>query len=262
MRLQRLQRLHVLYYLSYFRSPSLSHTLLLFYIFISSPTEHRAWRPQKACRCYHIPTCTHPWSVSYITSPFPKMARKLAQLALLFILMHSLQILALPTPYENSIAFKSIASTNTYDNRYYFPETLPDQDEIAAMLKETAMREAGFVPSSNRSPSNPNPKSKNHKMKTNTELRKSPDTDMDTAIGTVASALPQPDWHSTQNTKLRQSQSQLRLKESVVVTFASDDYQICCPLFGFFVVSAAIVCCFTVWNWIRAKWECDMWLLD
>ncbi|KAJ9490219.1 hypothetical protein VN97_g3046 [Penicillium thymicola] len=181
------------------------------------------------------------------------MARKLGQLALLFILIHSLQILALPTPYENSITFKSPASTNTYNNRYYFPETLPDQDEIAAMLKETAMREAGFVPSSNRSPSNPKPRSKDHKMETNTELRKSPDTDMDTAIGTVASALPQPDWHTTQNTKLRQSQSQSRLKESVVVAFASDDYPICCPLFGFFVVSAAVVCCFTVLKGIRAK---------
>ncbi|KUM60316.1 hypothetical protein ACN42_g6800 [Penicillium freii] len=179
------------------------------------------------------------------------MARKLA---LLFILMHSLQTLALPTPYEDSIAFKSLASTNTYNNRYYFPETLPDQDELAAMLKETAMREAGFVPSSNRSPSNPNPKS-NLKMETGTELRKSPDTDTHThtAIGTDASAQPQPDWHTTQNTKLRQSQSQSSLKESVVAVFASDDYPIYWPPFGFFVVSAAIVCFFTVLRGIRAK---------
>lgn len=188
--------------------------------------------------------------------PFPKMARKLA---LLFVLMHSLQILALPTPYENSIAFKSLASTNTYNNRYYFPETLPDQDELAAMLKETAMREAGFVPSSNGSPSNPKPKSKDQKMGTETELRKSPDTDMETAIGTDASGQSQPDWHITQNTKLRQfqsqsqSQSQSRLKESIVAAFASDNYPIYWPPFGFFVVSAAIMCFFTVLRGIRAK---------
>lgn len=178
------------------------------------------------------------------------MARKLA---LLFILMYSLQILALPTPYENSIAFKSLASTNTYNNRYYFPETLPDQDEIAAMLKETAMREAGFIPSSNRSPSNPKPKSKDHRTETDMELRRSPDTDMDTAIGTDASAQPQPDLHTNRNTKLRQSQSQPRLKESVVTALASNDYPIYWPPFGFFVVSAAIVCFFTVLRGIRAK---------
>ncbi|CAI7581644.1 unnamed protein product [Penicillium crustosum] len=169
------------------------------------------------------------------------MARKLA---LLFILMHSLQILALPTPYENSIAFKSLVSTNTYNNRYYFPETLPDQDELAAMLKETAMREAGFVPSSNGSPPNPKPKSRDHKMETETELRRSPVTDTDTAIGTDESGQPQPDWHTTQNTKLRQSQSQSQsrpcLKESIVAAFASDNYPIYWPPFGFFVVSAAI----------------------
>ncbi|CAI7565938.1 unnamed protein product [Penicillium palitans] len=186
--------------------------------------------------------------------PFPKMARKLA---LLFVLMHSLQILALPTPYENSIAFKSLTSTNTYNNRYYFPETLPDQDELTAMLKETAMREAGFVPSSNGSPSNPKPKSMDQKMETETELRKSPDTDMETAIGTDASGQSQPDWHTTQNTKLRQSQAQSqsrsRLKESIVAAFASDNYPINWPPFGFFVVSAAIVCFFTVLRGIRAK---------
>lgn len=178
------------------------------------------------------------------------MARKVA---LLFILMHSLQILALPTPYENSIAFKSLTPRNTYNNRYYFPETLPDQDELAAMLKETAMREAGFVPSSNGSPSNPKPKSRDHKMETETELRKSPDTDMDTAIGTDASGQSQPDWHTTQNTKLRQFQSQSHLKESIVTALASDNYPIYWPPFGFFVVSAAIVCFFTVLRGIRAK---------
>ncbi|KGO45465.1 hypothetical protein PEX1_094490 [Penicillium expansum] len=177
------------------------------------------------------------------------MARKLA---LLLVLMYSIQILALPTPYENSIAFKSLASTYTYNKRYYFPETLPDEDELAAMLKETAMREAGFMPSSNRSPSNPKPKSNHHKTEVETELQKSlPDTDA--AIGTDASAQPQPDWYIIQDTKLKQSQSLSRLKESVVAAIASDDCPIYWPSFGFFVVSAAIVCVFTVLRGIRAK---------
>lgn len=96
-------------------------------------------------------------------------------------------------------------------------------------------------------------------METETELRKSPDTDMDTAIGTDASGQSQPDWHTTQNTKLRQfqsqsqSQSRSRLKESIVTAFASNNYPIYWPPFGFFVVSAAIVCCFTVLRGIRAK---------
>ncbi|KAJ5602625.1 hypothetical protein N7537_005581 [Penicillium hordei] len=177
------------------------------------------------------------------------MARKLA---LLFILMHSLQILALPAPYQNSMAFKSHASTNTYNHRYYFPEILPDQDEIAAMLKETAMREAGFVPSSNRSPSNPKPNSKDHKMETDTGLRKSPETGMDPAIGRDATQ-PHPDWRTNQNTKLRQTLSQSRLKESVVAALASNDYPIYWRPFEFIVVSAAIVCFFTVLKGIRAK---------
>lgn len=172
------------------------------------------------------------------------MARKLA---LLFILMHSIQILALPTPYENSIAFKSLASANTHNRRYYFPETLPDQDELAAMLKETAMREAGFVPSSNPSPE---PESKQHKMET--ELQKSL-PDPHSAIGTDAPA--QPLRYTYQNTKLRQSQSQAqsRLKDSVVAALGSDIHPIYWPSFGFFVVSAAIVCFFTVLRGIRAK---------
>ena len=90
-------------------------------------------------------------------------------------------------------------------------------------------------------------------METGTKLRKSPDTDTHTAIGTDASAQSQPDWHTTQNTKLRQSQSQSRLMESVVAAFTSDDYPIYWPPFGFFVVSAAIVCFFTVLRGIRAK---------
>ncbi|OQE24838.1 hypothetical protein PENFLA_c009G07281 [Penicillium flavigenum] len=175
------------------------------------------------------------------------MARKLA---LLMILIHSTQTLALPTPPETPIASKSLASANTHSKRYYFPETIPDQDEVAAMLKETAMREAGFVPSSIGSPSKPVPESKEHK--TETELRISL-PDPHAAIGTDAPANPQPDSYTRQDTELSQSQSQSRLKESVVVALGSDIYPIYWPPFGFFVVSAAIVCFFTVLRGIRAK---------
>ncbi|CAG8900196.1 unnamed protein product [Penicillium egyptiacum] len=173
------------------------------------------------------------------------MARKLA---LLFMLMHSVQILALPTPYENPSSSKSLALANTHTKRYYFPETIPDQDEVAAM-KETAMREAGFVPSSNRSPSKPEPESKEHKMET--ELRNSL-PDPHATIGTDASANPQPESYTHQDTKLRKSQSQSQLKESVALALESD-VPIYWPPFGFFVVSAAIVCFFTVLRGIRAK---------
>ncbi|KGO74328.1 hypothetical protein PITC_008520 [Penicillium italicum] len=89
-------------------------------------------------------------------------------------------------------------------------------------------------------------------METETELQKSlPDTD--TAIGTDATAQPQPDRYTIQDTKLKQVQSQSRLKESVVAALASYDYQINWPPFTFFVVSAAIVCFFTVLRGIRAK---------
>ncbi|KAJ6185535.1 hypothetical protein N7519_006836 [Penicillium mononematosum] len=175
------------------------------------------------------------------------MARKLA---LLLILMQSTQILALPTPSENPIASKSLASSNPHSKRYYFPETIPDQDEVAAMLKETAMREAGFVPSSIGSPSKPEPESKEHN--TETELRISL-PDPHAAIGTDAPAIPQPDSYTHQDTELSQSQSQSRLEESVVVMLGSDIYPIYWPPFGFFVVSAAIVCFFTVLRGMRAK---------
>ncbi|KAJ5442819.1 hypothetical protein N7445_004570 [Penicillium cf. griseofulvum] len=165
------------------------------------------------------------------------MAGRLA----LVILVHSIQILALPTPNENPIASKSLASTNTH-KRYYFPETLPDQDELEAMLKET-MREAGFMPSSN--PLNPESEPV-HKM--DTELQHA-HPNPDTPIGTATLATP--DY--TQDTKLRQSQSQSLLKESVMAVLGSDDYSIYWPPFGFFVVSAAIVCFFTILRGIRAK---------
>ncbi|CAI7625705.1 unnamed protein product [Penicillium glandicola] len=163
------------------------------------------------------------------------MARKLA---LVFLLMQSIQILALPT-YENPIASNSLASTNTpHTKRYYFPETLPDQDELEAMLKETSMREAGFTPSSN--PSKPNPETKMHKMEP--ELQQSL-PDPDTAIGTDASDR----YH---NTKLRQSGSkskaQSSLKDSVVAALESDDHTVYWPPLRFFVIAAAFVCFFTV----------------
>jgi hypothetical protein len=173
------------------------------------------------------------------------MARNLA---LLLILIHSIQILALPIA-ETPIASKSLASANTHSKRYYFPETVPDQDELAAILKETAMREAGFVPSSIGPPSKPEPESKH---KTETELRISL-PDPHAAIGTDAPANPQPDSYSHQDTELSQSQSQSRLKESVVVALESDICPIYWPPFGFFVISAAIVCFFTVVRGIRAK---------
>ncbi|KAJ5251464.1 hypothetical protein N7489_001874 [Penicillium chrysogenum] len=174
------------------------------------------------------------------------MARKLA---LLLLLIHSTQVLALPTPPETPVASKSLASANTRSKRYYFPETIPDQDEVAAMLKETAMREAGFVPSSIGSPSKSVPESKD---KTETELRISL-PDPHAAIGTDAPANPLPDSYTHQDTKLSQAQSQSGLKESVVVALGSDMYPIHWPPFVFFVISAAIVCFFTVLRGIRAK---------
>ncbi|KXG49699.1 uncharacterized protein PGRI_056670 [Penicillium griseofulvum] len=155
---------------------------------------------------------------------------------LALVILYSVQILALPTPNENQIASKSLAST-THDKRYYFPETLPDQDELEAMLKET-MREAGFIPSSK-----PVTESEH---KTNTELRYAlPNTDA--VIGTATPATPA----YTQDTKLSQSQS--ILKEPIMAILGSDGYPTYWPPFGFFVISAAIVCFFTVLRGIRAK---------
>ncbi|KAJ5360718.1 hypothetical protein N7517_009909 [Penicillium concentricum] len=162
------------------------------------------------------------------------------KLALVLILMHSIQILALPTPSESSIASKSLASHN---KRYYFPETLPDRDELGAMLKETAIREAGFVHSSTPSKSKSGPVHNSE-----TELQKSlPNPDV--AIGTPA----KPDRYA-QDTKLKLSlsHSESRLEESAV-TLESNDYPIYWPPFGFFVVSAAIVCFFTILRGIRTK---------
>ncbi|EKV10965.1 hypothetical protein Pdw03_7365 [Penicillium digitatum] len=174
------------------------------------------------------------------------------KLALLWILMQSIQILALPT-YEISVASNSLPSTNVYNKRYDFLKTLPDEDELAAMLKETAMREAGFVFSSNPPRSTPGDRSKDHKMETKTELQNLL-PDPETAIGTDASTQPQPDRDISQDTKLNQSQSQLQSHrtESVMGALASDDHRIYWPPVGFFVVSAAIVCCFTVLRGIRA----------
>ncbi|CDM29547.1 hypothetical protein DTO013E5_5128 [Penicillium roqueforti] len=168
------------------------------------------------------------------------MARKLA---LLVILMHAIQILALPTPYENSIAFKSVLSGITQNNRHYFPETIPDQDELIVMLKETAMREAGFVLSSN-----PDPQSKEHK--TETELHKSLPNPY-AAIGTDATAKPQP--NSYPKPRQSKSKSESRVKESFVVALGSYNYPIYWPPFGFFVIAAAVVCFCTILRGIRAK---------
>ncbi|KAJ5165426.1 uncharacterized protein N7500_007256 [Penicillium coprophilum] len=161
------------------------------------------------------------------------------KLALVVILMHSIPILALPT-YEVPITSKSL--TSPHNKRYYFPETLPDEDELKA-IKETVMREAGFVTSSN-----PYPESgPMHKMET--ELRKA-HPNPDAAIDTAAPAKPA---RYTQDTELKHSQFRSRLEESE--TFGSDEYEypIYWPPFGFFVVSAAIVCLVTILKGIRAK---------
>ncbi|KAJ5958253.1 uncharacterized protein N7479_005403 [Penicillium vulpinum] len=177
------------------------------------------------------------------------------KLALVFILMHLIHALTLPTPYENTIASNSLASANTLNKRYYFPETLPDQDELEAMLKETAMREAGFVPSSNP-PSKLQPESKHKIMETETETELQLSLpNPDPAIGTDA-AVKQ-DRYAHQNTKPKKSKSKSHshshLKDSIVDAFESDDYPIYWPPFGFFVISAAIVCFFTILRGIRAK---------
>ncbi|KAJ5795132.1 hypothetical protein N7457_001731 [Penicillium paradoxum] len=172
------------------------------------------------------------------------MARKLA---LIFILIQSLQIAALPTPLtnENSIVSATVshASTNQppqlHQKRFFFPETLPDQDELEAILRETAMREAGFIPSS-KPESEP---TSNQESEPASQQKSLPNPDA--KIGTAASAQP------VKYKLCNQAQTFSNLAEAFRIT--SEEYAILWPPFGVLVIGAAIVCFGTIRRGIRAK---------
>lgn len=147
------------------------------------------------------------------------MARQTALQMALLIILHLQITTALPIIQNTAIASNPSTPPELHDKRFFFPETLPDQDELEIALKDTAMREAGFIPSSKREPglgSDPQNPAK---------LQKSL-PDADAKIGTGASAQKPCNWPTYIE----------------AVTSESPIW----PPFWFFVVGAAIVCCSTV----------------
>ncbi|KAJ5462821.1 hypothetical protein N7475_007765 [Penicillium sp. IBT 31633x] len=187
------------------------------------------------------------------------MARKLA----LVLIAIQLQIaIALPYPLANNQIETSIVSPEAsqaphaspnqrpqlHDKRspYFFPEEVPDQYELEAMLKETALREAGFVPSSK-----PGSKSitKDHKLLS--KLQKSfPHSDA--KIDTTAASV-RLDMYTPPDVRPEKHSQSLSRGAEALMAYESDEYHIFWPPVGFFFIGAAFVCFCTILRGLRSK---------
>jgi len=170
----------------------------------------------------------------------------LRKLALLLFAIHSAAIaipkvpnsdssqIAIPAP-EKAASFASPAN-QIHDKRYYYPETLPDEDELEVLLREKSMREAGFVSTSSVS-SVP----KNTQLSRKQKLHKSlPDSD---------APIPVPAHPSSAYLDFESRE----MGHFAVITYRWGHAPVLWPPFGFFVVCSVVVCFFTILRGIRAK---------
>ena len=160
----------------------------------------------------------------------------LHKLALLLFAIHSAAI-AIPTP-EHTPSFSSPAN-QIHDKRFYYPETLPDEDELEVLLIEKSMRETGFVSTSSASSSPQSvqlaPKQKLHKSR--------PDPDVPN---------PVPMHPSSVYLEYLDSESH-DMGHSDVIPYRSDYASAMCLPFGIFVVCSVFVCFLTITRGVLAK---------
>ncbi|KAJ5981218.1 hypothetical protein N7499_001769 [Penicillium canescens] len=191
----------------------------------------------------------------------------LRKLAILFLLTGHALAAAIPTspPIQpntfREISFPSIKDSPTNqaaswasserdppaDKRspYYFPETIQDDEDLEneVSLREIAMREAGFIPSSSRS-SGEVQKSSRH-----------PVPGSNAGIGAASvGAGDRARFAGYMGSSSKPSEQGGFLEELTTAAYeASEDERTLCPPFGFFVVAAVVVCFVTILRGIGAK---------
>jgi hypothetical protein len=174
----------------------------------------------------------------------------LRNLVLLFAIQSTaIPILTQPNPDSTQLAITATTSTPTapkapssyheikYDKRYYYPETLPDEEEIDALLREKSMREAGFVTSSPSS----SPQNQNALHFSQKQLQQSlphPGAPGSAHPSTNPSAHLRPDPRGTRY---------------AVITYRWENSMTYWPPLLFFILMSAVVCLHTIVRGIRAK---------
>jgi hypothetical protein len=169
----------------------------------------------------------------------------LRKLALLLFAIHSVAIAipkisspdsvqtAIPTP-EKAASFASPAH-QLLTKRYYYPETLPDEDELEVLLREKSMREAGFVSTSSASFAPEKPQL-SQKQKLHKPL---PDSD---------APIPVPTHPNNAYLDSESGEGQ-----SSKIKYRWEHVPVLWPPFGFFVVASVVVCFFTILRGVRSK---------
>lgn len=126
-------------------------------------------------------------------------------------------------------------ATQILNRRYYYPETLPDEDELEVLLREKILREAGFVstPSVSFTPEN----------------TQSPQQQkLHTSLSDLEAPIPVPEHPDN-----AYSDSESDEGCSSVITYRWAHEPALWPPVGFFVVGSVVVCVVTIVRGVRAK---------
>ncbi|KAJ5851545.1 uncharacterized protein N7529_010930 [Penicillium soppii] len=171
----------------------------------------------------------------------------LRKLALLLFAIHSAAIAIPKVPSDASVQIAIIApekagsfpppTSQIHEKRYYYLETVPDEDELEVLLKEKTMREAGFV---STSPESSTPQSTHFSQKQ--KLHNSPP---DPEAPITSPMHPSAGVHLDSGSREQ--------PHRLVITYRWEHATILWPPFGFFVVGSAVVCFVTILRSVRAK---------
>jgi hypothetical protein len=150
-----------------------------------------------------------------------------------------------PTNQAASWALSELDPRADKRSPYYFPETIQDDEDLEneVLLREVAMREAGFIPSSSRS-SEEVQKSSRHPVPASKD-----------GLGAAsAGAGDRTRFAGYMASGSKLSEQGGFLEELTTAAYeASEDERTLCPPFGFFVVAAVVVCFVTILRGIGAK---------
>jgi hypothetical protein len=126
-------------------------------------------------------------------------------------------------------------ATQILNSRYYYPETLPDEDELEVLLRERILREAGFVstPSASFAP-------ENTQLSQQQKLHKS--------LPELEAPISVPEHPDN-----AYSDSESDEGCSSVITYRWAHEPALWPPVGFFVVGSVVVCVVTIVRGVRAK---------
>lgn len=151
---------------------------------------------------------------------------------------HELPQLPISPPMPNDALSTPSTTPPQHDKRYYYPETLPDEDELEAVLKEQSLREAGFVSAPAQS-AQFSLKQKQKQTQTQTQSQKlhnSPDAEP---------PIPEPMHPSPQTSPKSAGRA--------IITYRWEKVPDLWPPFSFFFIASALVCMFTILRGVRSK---------